>query len=623
MKKFIYSKIFILAIIVGLASSFNIFAQSSLIDFGSANVEGTHKIEAPMAPVAFLNQAPNTVNGLFADASCALCGTGQQTVADNFAATIANATTGITELVIWGGYYPEDIPNTTDDFTIILHADNAGQPGTVITTRSGLQAASRVQTGVILFGTHEYEFTFDFSTNPIMVPSTGTYWIELFNNSTQSGNFYWETGNLDATHGSVGSAWYTTTPGTAWNLDGATELSAQINGDDNLTPCAVGAPSNPNPPNGTTGVSNSGTTLTWTNGAGTTQVEVWFGAGVQTKVYDGPTIASYPTGPLSYLTNYGWRIVDKSAVCGTSGPTWTFQTMQNPAFIFYEPFTTLSCWTPIGPLGLTNWSISSTNLAGGSAAPELHLFYSPSFNGLSKLVSCNITTTAVGQLHALELDHFMDWYADPAPFAGIGISYDNGVTYSTIWEFQPVGGNVGPETINATFTPTAGTFQLVLYLNGDSFNIDNWYVDDIEITLPFANDVGTLSIDVASSIGSGIIAPQATVKNFGTNTNTFNVQMTIGGYSSTKTVTGLAGGATQQVTFDNWNATLGAYTINVCTQLAGDQNTANDCESKNVAVFSGSWTSGSATLNTTYLGSGASSNGILYSIGGNTPFHTK
>ncbi|MDZ7624297.1 MAG: CARDB domain-containing protein [Ignavibacteriaceae bacterium] len=81
-----------------------------------------------------------------------------------------------------------------------------------------------------------------------------------------------------------------------------------------------------------------------------------------------------------------------------------------------------------------------------------------------------------------------------------------------------------------------------------------------------------------------LLAPQATVKNFGANTNTFNVQMTIGGYTSTKTVTSLAPGATQQVTFDNWNATLGTYNVNVCTQLGTDQNTANDCLSKVVNV---------------------------------------
>jgi Secretion system C-terminal sorting domain len=217
-----------------LFTVFTLAQSASLKDFGVSNVSGTSFVGPSMAPVVFLDQAPNGVNGLFADSDCQLCGTLQQTVAENFVAAAGGSAVGITELVIWGGYYPEDIPNTTDDFTILIHSDAAGQPGAVIDTRSGLQAATRVQTGVILFGTHEYIFTFDFSASPIIVPSAGTYWLELYNNSVESGNFYWETGNVDGTHGVAGSGWFTTTPGTSWNLDPATDLSVQLNGDDNL-----------------------------------------------------------------------------------------------------------------------------------------------------------------------------------------------------------------------------------------------------------------------------------------------------------------------------------------------------------------------------------------------------
>jgi hypothetical protein len=218
--------------------SFSVFAQqSSLRDYGVANVTGKSIVESPMAPVQFLLQAPNQVNGVFADASCALCGTGQQTVAENFNATISNATTGINELIMYGGYYPENIPNTTDNFTILIHSNNGGSPGTVIWSQSNLQATSRVTTGVVLFNVNEYKFTFDFTAaNAIMLPSTGMYWVEIFNNSVESGNFFWETGNLDATHGVAGSGWYTTTPGTSWNLDPATDFALTVNGDDAIVP---------------------------------------------------------------------------------------------------------------------------------------------------------------------------------------------------------------------------------------------------------------------------------------------------------------------------------------------------------------------------------------------------
>jgi hypothetical protein len=178
-------------------------------------------------PDVLLDQPPNQINGLFADETCSLCATGQQTVADNFVYT-GIFYNGIEKIVIWGGYYPEDIPNNTDDFTIILHADAGGQPGAVIDNLYGLQPTSREQTGVVIFGTHEYMFTFDMLPGFFLPTGTAVYWIELFNNSTQSGNFYWETGNLDATNGVAGSTWYSTTPGTSWNYDPTTDMSIMV-----------------------------------------------------------------------------------------------------------------------------------------------------------------------------------------------------------------------------------------------------------------------------------------------------------------------------------------------------------------------------------------------------------
>jgi hypothetical protein len=238
-----------------VAFSFSAYAQCLLSDYGPANVSGKTIVEAPMAPVTFLNQPPDGVNGLFVDETCALCGTGQQTVADNFTVTVSNSTTGITQLVIWGGYYPEDIPNTTDDFTILLHSDAAPAPGAVIWSQTGLQAASRTQTGITLFGTHEYIFTFNFSPAIMLPQGTATYWIELFNNSTQSGNYYWETGTLDGTHGIAGSNFATECPGVTWLGSTGYEQSMLLSGDDNVVPVELAS--------FTASVNENDVTLSW------------------------------------------------------------------------------------------------------------------------------------------------------------------------------------------------------------------------------------------------------------------------------------------------------------------------------------------------------------------------
>lgn len=239
-----------------IAFSFSAFAQCLLSDFGPANVSGKSLVQAPMAPVTFIDQEPDGVNGLFSDPNCGLCGTGQQSVADNFSVTVSNSTTGITQIVIWGGYYPEDIPNTTDNFTFILHSDAAPAPGAAIDTRTGIQATTRVQTGIVLFGTHEYIFTFDFTASPFMLPAgTHTYWFEIYNPSVESGNFYWETGTLDGTHGISGSNFATECPGVTWLGSTGYEQSMLITGDDNIVPVELAS--------FTASVNENDVTLSW------------------------------------------------------------------------------------------------------------------------------------------------------------------------------------------------------------------------------------------------------------------------------------------------------------------------------------------------------------------------
>lgn len=250
------------------------------------------------------------------------------------------------------------------------------------------------------------------------------------------------------------------------------------------TPCPVGESTNPSPTNNATNVPISTSQISWTNGSGITQVEVLFGEGApgnMVSVYSGIPVTSWSITPsLNYFTEYYWKVVSKNDTCQVSGPTWKFVTELSPEVIFFEPFNDMIYWTPIGPLGLTNWSVKPSNFAGGTV-PEAKLNWWPSFYGMSKLVTGNITTYCPNELHNLYLSHMCDWDDDPAPFMGIGISYDAGSTFTTIWEFQPVGGNVGPENIWVTFTPTAATFQFVLFCNGYSSNIDYWYIDDIMV----------------------------------------------------------------------------------------------------------------------------------------------
>ena len=108
-------------------------------------------------------------------------------------------------------------------------------------------------------------------------------------------------------------------------------------------PCPVGPATNPSPASGSTDVSINPGNATWTNGVGTSQVEVFFGPlGNSVSVYSGTPIETIAIpGPLDYATTYEWKVVCKNDTCsGAPVATWTFTTEQDPSLVslFFEDF---------------------------------------------------------------------------------------------------------------------------------------------------------------------------------------------------------------------------------------------------------------------------------------------
>ena len=184
---------------------------SRVLDVGQSPVVGGGGATCPNGMPPLLAQAANQVNGLFADANCAACASGQQSIADDFVLS-SGATVG--QIVIWGGYFPTNaVPNPSDAFTIIFHSDAATLPGGVLDSQT-LVPTSAVPTGVTLFGVSEIEYVFDIS--PVAL-GAGTYWVEIFTNSSgTTDQFFWETGNLDGANGRLNDAFAQATPGVAW-----------------------------------------------------------------------------------------------------------------------------------------------------------------------------------------------------------------------------------------------------------------------------------------------------------------------------------------------------------------------------------------------------------------------
>jgi flagellar hook capping protein FlgD len=134
----------------------------------------------------------------------------------------------------------------------------------------------------------------------------------------------------------------------------------------------------------------------------------------------------------------------------------------------------------IDGMGQTNWVSSATANAGGEA-PEAMLSWSPSFVGMTRLCTMTLDTSGMTGM-AVEFKHNVNDYAGGYTL-GCATSSD-GTTWNDAWSIVPAG-PIGPGTINVDITtPDVGsaTFQMCFYLDGDSFDINYWYIDDVMLT---------------------------------------------------------------------------------------------------------------------------------------------
>jgi hypothetical protein len=110
----------------------------------------------------------------------------------------------------------------------------------------------------------------------------------------------------------------------------------------------------------------------------------------------------------------------------------------------------------------------------------------------------------------------------------------------------------------------------------------------VEPVINETNDVGASAIiaPVDTVDTGGVVTPRAVVHNFGTVEETFLTRLTIGaGYTDTITAT-LGAGLTDTLTFADWTANpAGTFAARCTTELAGDDNPANDIVTDSVVVY--------------------------------------
>jgi len=210
------------------------------------------------------------------------------------------------------------------------------------------------------------------------------------------------------------------------------------------------------------------------------------------------TAIPYTLTGLTEGSSYAFYV---QADCGSGyASTWTGPaTFTVPCLAAPLPYTmdftgvatgTLpACWSVSG-LGLTNWSVQATANAGG-VSPEMRLNWSPSFTGESMLVSQPVNTTGYTTL-SMTFKHYLDWYSNSVVI-GVKTTAD-GVTWNEVWSVVAAA-NIGPEDISLTINNTdvgSSTFQVAFFLNGYTFDIDYWYIDNVLISAPITCPAPTL-----------------------------------------------------------------------------------------------------------------------------------
>jgi len=151
---------------------------------------------------------------------------------------------------------------------------------------------------------------------------------------------------------------------------------------------------------------------------------------------------------------------------------------------------------------LSQWSNEATNTAGGTA-PEAMFSYIDVQNATSRLISPVVDLTGVPDV-TLSFQHYYDFY-DLGCFIGVATRFGTG-EWTSVWEEEP-GDNIGPENKVIELTGVGQPdFQFCIYITGNLYNVDYWYIDDIKIYIPLALDakLKSVSLPAYAAIGAQV-----------------------------------------------------------------------------------------------------------------------
>jgi hypothetical protein len=287
------------------------------------------------------------------------------------------------------------------------------------------------------------------------------------------------------------------------------------------------------------------------------------------------------------IGNYTYTVTASNAIGEGGSATSNVALLGADGVLMYETFDYTTGvlppgWSIVG-LGDGNWTVNNSFSAGGET-PELRFNWSPEFLGETRILSYPINTDGNEQLRFKFNQYLSNYSTNEGEVIKIDVTFDGGSTFVNLWEYL-VEANVPVGEYELYIDVPAGKSEMHLsfYFSGNSYNINQWYLDNMIVEPVLDNDLVAVSLTGNTTPSAGAtVTYTATVQNAGTLTQTdYTVKLMQEGDIELASVPGTSIDFGASATFDlEWvlstDETLGSTFIYAVVELVADENTSNN-----------------------------------------------
>jgi len=285
------------------------------------------------------------------------------------------------------------------------------------------------------------------------------------------------------------------------------------------------------------------------------------------------------------IGNYQYKVIASNSVGEGGAALSNTALLGAEGIVFYEAFDGIdegsipAGWTIEGFTD-ASWTVQNTSNAGG-VAPEMRLYWNPSFEDLTRLVTNSFSVQDNDKLR-LKLKHYLNNFAVSGNTLAIQVSFDDG-EWTNLWE-EELTSDIGPMDMELYIDIPTGTAEMRLgwEFNGDSYDINNYNFDDVVVEPVKGNDLAAISIAGNSTPTVGEVSTYTvTIQNAGTESQSdYTVRLMREGGVELASAPGLPINFTETIDFQiDWTPAAedeGAVVFYGEVELTGDEVLGNN-----------------------------------------------